>query len=187
MSKKKKKIFKNKFHNNGVQSLKEEIVNINKNIRNDEMKAYELKSNKIKLLEDLAEIFILNSDAQKILNEYCNNEMQLREIETTNNNRKKDLEYKKNKLTEEELKSINDEFTFKKIGQTDYPVGLFNRPCYDGVAICNQKNVFLSYKDVKNKRCLSHKDRKPCKHLVWLKNDETPLQLNKKSEENTKI
>ena len=31
MSKKKKKIFKNKFHNNGVQSLKEEIVNINKN------------------------------------------------------------------------------------------------------------------------------------------------------------
>lgn len=185
MSRKKKKIQKSKYHNHyknkkGVQNLQEEIRNINRKLKEGEVKAYQLKSNKTRLIEDLAELFLMNSDARKILDEYVSNEVQLRDIEKANKNRKIDLESKEKKLTEEEKKTINDEFAFKKIGDADYPVGLYNQPCYEPVAICKDKNVYLSYKDVRYKRCLKHRDKKlggckQCKHLVWLNDDGKPI------------
>lgn len=151
--------------------LIQEVRNIKRKINEEEKNIYELKSEKNKIVENLVDIILLNSNAQELLKKYSDITTTIENKINTQNNRKKDLELKETKLSKDENNIIKEEYDFKKIGEVDYPIGLYNSICKCPVAVCNSKQVFLSYNDVRNKRCLKHRDKKPCKHLVWLSNE----------------
>lgn len=175
MSRKRKKKNQNHIKRKVISEnpLMEEIKHIKNKINEEEKAIYQIKSEKNKIVEELVDIILFNSGMQELLSKYFKLNEKLEGKINSQNNRKKDLELKENKLSEEEEKIIKEEYEYKKIGEVDYPVGLYNSVCKCPVAICNSKQVFLSYNDIRNKRCLKHRDKKPCKHLVWLSNDQS--------------
>jgi len=178
-SKRKKKkttaVVKKTVENEKVSSLKEEIRSIKNKIKEEDKLIYNLNSDKRKTIEEIVDLIFLNSDMKALLNTYTTLDSQVQQKKLQQKNRKTDLANKENKLTEEEKACIEEEKVYKKIGDPDvnYPVGLYDTECKHPVAICNQKQVFLSYKDIRNKKCLKHRDKKPCHHLIWLNGDET--------------
>lgn len=153
--------------------LAEEVNNITNKICEEEKHIYELEKQKRELTEILVDKILLNNELKEIITKYVNTSNILEEKTKTQNNRKKDLEFKKNKLTEENKTVITEVNNYLQIGDIDQPVGLYNSICLDPVAICTQKNVYLSYSDIRYaKKCLKHKNHKPCKHLKWLSTDE---------------
>lgn len=153
-----------------INCIKNKISEENENIN-------ELNNQKLNITESIVDVILLNSDIKKLLNTYYEIDKEINERIKKQDNRKKDLSMKEKKLSsvnnfKEETITI-EESQFKKIGEVPYKVGLYNRECKNPVAICKVKNVFLSYKDIRYvKHCLKHNNR-PCKHLVWLKNDES--------------
>jgi hypothetical protein len=148
-----------------------EVMHITEKIQEEEGNLFKLDKEKRAIVETIVDKILLNSELKDLISNYCCINHEIEERKNTQNNRKRDLEYKQSKLTEEnktEVKVITD---YMKIGDDERPVGLYNTECKHPVAICKQKEVYLSYTDIKFKGCLKHKDKKPCKHLQWLPTD----------------
>jgi len=151
--------------------LAEEVANITNKVHEEEYALYELEKRKRNITEELVDKILLNNELKTLINQYCLTSKELDERTKSQTNRKKDLEYKQSKLTNENQTIIKEITDYMRIGDSDKPVGLYNSVCKDPVAICRQKNVYLSYADIRYKGCLKHRDHKPCKHLDWLTND----------------
>lgn len=149
--------------------LMEEIENIKNKIIKEDNEIYNLQDEKRKLTEELVDKILLNSDLQKLIVEYSSIDKKIESRLKAQENRKKDLEFKQKKM--EETETIIETPLYKKIGDENYRVGLYNTECKHPVAICCQKMVYLSYNDIRNKHCLKHRNHKPCKHLQWLNSD----------------
>lgn len=149
--------------------LMEEIENIKNKIIKEDKEIYNLQDEKRKLTEELVDKILLNSDLQKLIVEYSSIDKKIESRLKAQENRKKDLEFKQKKM--EETETIIETPLYKKIGDENYRVGLYNTECKHPVAICCQKMVYLSYNDIRNKHCLKHRNHKPCKHLQWLNSD----------------
>lgn len=151
--------------------LSMEVMCITNKVQEEEGKLYELEKKKRNITEKLVDKILLNNDLRVLLNNYCDIS---KEIETKKNiqeNRLRDLESKKSKLTDENQTIIKKITEYDTLDSSNYKVGLYNKECKCPVAICKQKNVYLSYNDLKFKKCLQH-NHKPCKHLQWLQTDE---------------
>lgn len=175
MSKKKKRR-NNNFKKKTVEvatPLASEVINITKKIQETDKHLYELESKKRVITENMVDLILLNNDLKNLINDYCNISEEIKEDTISQNNRKKDLEFKKTKLNQENMTMVKEVTDFMKIGDMDRPVGLYNTECRYPVAICQQKNVYLSYNDIRYKKCLKHRDGKPCKHLSWINGDAT--------------
>jgi hypothetical protein len=147
--------------------LSQEVILIKNKINEEEGKIYDLENKKRELTEKLVDRILLNDDLRNLLNSYCYINKELNEKLIAQDHRKKDLGYKESKLTDENKTIIKKITDYNKIGDVDYPVGLYNQICKNPVAICKQKCVYLSYNDIRFKHCLQHNNR-PCKHLQWL-------------------
>lgn len=172
MSKRKKKKYKNnipKIKKVIESPLSEEINNIKNKIVKEENEIYKLQDEKRKITEELVDKILLNSDLQKLIVEYSSIDKKIEGRIKVQENRKKDLELKQKKVKETE--NIVETPLYKKIGDEDYKMGLYNNECKHPVAICCQKMVYLSYNDIRNKHCLKHRNHRPCKHLQWLNSD----------------
>jgi len=149
-----------------------EVMNINNKIHEEEKEIYELTIKKKNITEDLVDRILLSNELKDLILNYIDTNKELEERKLHNENRKKDLEFKENKLSETGKTVVKEVTDYMTIDDTnDYYIGLFNSECKCPVAICKQKNVYLSYEDLEYKRCLKHKDHKICKHLEWLSLD----------------
>lgn len=153
--------------------LMEEVTNITNKVHEEELALYELDKKKRKITEDLVDKILLNDELTSLISQYCYTSKELDNRSASQENRKRDLEFKQSKLTEENKTVLAEVTEYMQIGDdvNGKPVGLYNSTCKAPVAICLQKNVYLSYGDVKFKKCLQHRDHKPCKHLQWLTGD----------------
>jgi len=148
--------------------LAEEVSNITTRIQEEERIIYELEKRKVKLTECLVDEILKSNDLKNLINQYCVTSKELDEKNRSQNNRKKDLEYKKLKLSDENQTMSVEVPDYLTIEDSDRPIGLYNTICKDPVAKCLNHNVYLSFADVKYKKCLQHRNHKPCKHLEWL-------------------
>jgi len=174
----KKKKRRNSNHKNIKTKIMEvesplsmEVTYITNKVHEEEGKLYELESKKRNITEKLVDKILLNNDLRHLINDYCNISKELESTKTAQENRLKDLESKQSKLTEENKTIIKKITEYENIETANYKVGLYNRECKCPVAICKQKNVYLSFNDVKFKKCLQH-NHKICKHLQWLDTNE---------------
>lgn len=150
--------------------LAEEVVHIENKIKNEEKDIYELNLQKRIIKEDIVDRILLNNELTELIDNYCTINKEIIEKKEAQERRKLDLKNKKTKLDINPTvkKEVLD---YMKIGDANHPVGLYNSICKYPVAICMQKNVYLSYQDIRYKNCLKHRDHKPCKHLQWLNSE----------------
>lgn len=170
--------------NKKYNKLQKEVNNIKLNLdlseKNIKEKQKELDSLTSKIFETFiegscqSEYIVIKKDDDLIKN-YLQLNNFLKEEIRKNDNRKIDYNCKKRKLKDLSIqfpnleKELPKKDKFKQIGDKDinYNIGLYNKECPKPVAVCELKNVYLSYKDVRTKRCL-FKNHKPCSHLRWL-------------------
>lgn len=152
--------------------LAEEVCNITNRIQEEERNIYELEKRKVRLTECLVDEILKSNDLKNLINQYCITSRELDEKCRSQENRKKDLEYKKTKLSDENQTMLAEVTDYLTIDDSDKPIGLYNSICKSPVAKCLHHNVYLSYADTKYKKCLQHRNHKPCKHLEWLPLDD---------------
>ena len=153
--------------------LIDEVENIRNKIMEEDKKIYDLNSDKRDIVENLVDIIMLNNDIKELLNQYISIDEEIKTTIKKQENRKNDLKYKEEKLEESDKEIVIEKTDFKTASDAEPGVkmGLYNRPCKNAVAYCATKQVFLNYNDIRNKKCLKHRDKKPCKHLIWLNSD----------------
>lgn len=157
--------------------LVDEIRSIKGKIIEKDQEIYEEKNQNLRIVEEIVDLIFRDSTVQGLLMEYIDRKNSISEELKRQENRKRDLKFKIDKLKsecgEDEVLDEDDckESPYFQIGDVNYKVGLYNRECKNPVAICNSKKVFLSYKDIRFKKCCKHRGEPPCKHLIWLQED----------------
>lgn len=169
---KKKRRVTNNFKKATVEvasPLAQEVVHITNKIHEVDKEIYDLEDQKRKKVESIVDLMLLSNDFKNLIEDYCAINQSIKDCLEGQKNRKKDLEFKKAKLTEDNQTVVKEVTQFMEIGDLgDKPVGLYNTECLCPVAVCMEKNVYLSYSDIRHKKCLKHKGGIPCKHLKWL-------------------
>ena len=159
--------------------IRQEVEYITIKIRNLDDDIFQLLKERDRLRDEInnksIELLRINNQISKLEKKKANKAVDLkRKQEIINEFSDDDLDTssESNIIIEEEKETDKEECDCEKehnkkymeIGDAKYPVGLFNSVCKNPEAICDLKNCFLSYKDVRKRKCLF----KMCKHLKWL-------------------
>jgi len=154
--------------------IKREISNIKSNIEKENEEIYQLRKEKVTVLETLVDKMLLDKEMTTLISQYIELSDNIRTRELKNSNRRADLNFKKEKIGYDDEKDeiIHPEKNFLTADDSsEHYIGLYNKICHSPVAKCLKKNVYLSDLDIRCKKCLKQRNHQMCKHLAFLKDD----------------